>query len=154
MCAYLKICAKSTFSTCHARDSFTMKTKPAKHQTVIPLTVCRTGQILHLKEEQQFRHASNVRRGNIAKAVLQGVSTEYYKRLQNTPVQELLAGNITHSLNRNIWKAISNEIKKAMQQHDSILLETQLTQSIIRQCDTASYLTPGYVLLGLICTQE
>ncbi|XP_051722783.1 uncharacterized protein LOC127497967 [Ctenopharyngodon idella] len=145
MCGYLKICAKCTFSTCRARYSFTMKTKPAKHQTVIPLTVCRTGNILHLKKEQQFRHASNVRRGKIAKTVLQGVSTEYYKRLQNTPIQELLAGNITHSLNRNILKVISHEIKKTMQQHDNILLETQLTQSIIRQCDTASYLTPGYV---------
>lgn len=72
-----------------------MKTKPAKHQTVIPLTVCRTGNILHLKKEQQFRHASNVRRGKIAKTVLQGVSTEYYKRLQNTP--------------RNILKVISHK---------------------------------------------
>ncbi len=46
---------------------------------------------------------------------------------------------------KNILKVISHEIKKSIQLHDNILLETQLTQSIIRECDTASYCTPGYV---------
>ncbi len=46
----------------------------------------------------------------IAKGVRRGVSTEYYDRLKNTPVEELLAGNITHSLNKNILKVISHEI--------------------------------------------
>ncbi len=56
--------------------------------------------------------------------------------LKNTPFEELLAGNITHSLNKNILKVISHEIKKNLY---NILLETQLTESIIRECDTASY---------------
>ncbi len=54
--------------------------------------------------DKRFRPASNVRRGRIEKGVLRGVSTEYYDRLKNTPVEELLAGNITHSLNKNILK--------------------------------------------------
>ncbi len=144
-CAYLSVRARCVFPSCCARYSFTLQTKPSKHQAVIPVTVCRTGQILHQKLDKRFRPASNVRRGRIAKGVLRGVSTEYYDRLKNTPVEELLAGNITHSLNKNILKVISHEIKKSIQLHDNILLETQLTQSIIRECDTASYCTPGYV---------
>ncbi len=76
------------------------------------MPVCRTGQILHQKLDKSFRPVSNVRRGRIAKGVLRGVSTEYYDRLKNTPFEELLAGNITHSLNKNILKVISHEIKK------------------------------------------
>ncbi|KAI2645922.1 Pre-mRNA-processing ATP-dependent RNA helicase PRP5 [Labeo rohita] len=113
---YLNVRAKCTFSTCWARYSFSIKTKPSKHQTVIPITVSRAGE-----------------------------SNKYYKRLQNTPVQELLAGNISYSLSKNILKVISHEIKKKLRTHDNILLETQLTQSIIKHCDITSYFAPGYV---------
>lgn len=49
LCAYLSLHARCVFPSCCARYSFTMKNKPSKYQAVIPVTVCRAGQILHQK---------------------------------------------------------------------------------------------------------
>ncbi len=52
-CAYLSVHARCVFPSCCARYSFTLKTKPSKHQAVIPVTVCCTGQILHQKLDKR-----------------------------------------------------------------------------------------------------
>lgn len=45
-----------------------------------------------------------MRRGKIAKAVSNGVSYYYYSMLKNTPVKEIMAGNITRGLIKDVFE--------------------------------------------------
>ncbi len=79
----------------------------------IPIQVTRIGKVTHLKGELKFHPASCQIRGKIAKEVIQGVSNLYYKNLRKTPAPELIAGNTTRSLTKNVMKVISCEINKS-----------------------------------------
>lgn len=74
-----------------------------------------------------------------------GVSQEYYRRLKHTPAAELLAGNITRSLSKDILKVISSEVKEQSHLHSDILMEMYMTQNIMRECDNKFYRMPGYI---------
>jgi len=63
----------------------------------IPIQVTIIGKVTHLKPEIRSRPASYQKRGKIAKEVVQGVSNLYCKNHRETPVPELMAGNITRS---------------------------------------------------------
>lgn len=143
--AFVNIRAVCTFPTCKAQYIFLMKRKPTNMQRKVFMTVYRRGQICHLKEHTRKRQASNVRRGKIAKVIHKGVSQVYYSKLRRTPVEEILAGNLTRSLNRDILKVISSEVKKAASLHDNVLLEMHLTQRIMKECDTSYRHLPGYI---------
>ncbi|KAK9978614.1 hypothetical protein ABG768_020358 [Culter alburnus] len=143
--AFVNIRAICTFPTCKAQYIFLMERKPASMQRKVSMTVYRRGQICHLKVNTRKRQASNVRRGKIAKVIHKGVSQVYYNKLRKTPVEEILAGNLTRSLNRDVLKVISSEVKKTASLHDNILLELHLTQQIIKECDTNFRHLPGYI---------
>lgn len=143
--AFVNIRAVCTFPTCNAQYIFLMKRKPSNMQRKVFMTVYRRGQICHLKEHTRKRQASNVRRGKIAKVIHKGVSQVYYRKLRRTPVEEIMAGNVTRSLNRDILKVISSEVKKAASLHDNVLLEMHLTQKIMKECDTSYRHLPGYI---------
>ena len=142
---YLTLLAVCKFSTCQARYIIRMKNKPSRRQPTIRMAVIRQGEIKHLKNETRFRPATNIRRGKIAKSVVTGVSAEYYRRLRTTPVSELVSGNLTKSLNKNILRVIAAEVQKSRKLHDNVLLEMQLMQGIMRECDSSYYTMPGYV---------
>lgn len=93
--------ASCSFKTCNAHFIFRIAEKPhdEKH---IPVLVIRT--VAHLKGEMRSRQASYTKRGKIANEVREGVSNIYYKILSQTPVHELMAGNITRSLTKMFLK--------------------------------------------------
>jgi len=144
-CDFLNICAVCTFPTCKAQYIFIIRRKPRIKQRKVFMTVYRRGPICHLKEHIRKHQASNVRRGKIAKVIHKGVSRVYYSKLRRTPVEEIMAGNLTRSLNRDILKVISSEVKKAASLHDNVLLEMHLTQRIMKECDTNYRHLPGYI---------
>ena len=61
---------------------------------------------------EESRDSDKLVRGKVARTIGQGVSNEYHRQLAATPPQELMAGNITRSLTKNILKVISSEVKK------------------------------------------
>ncbi len=142
---HLKAKAICKFSTCKACYTFTMLKKPNPLSGTIIINVRCSGSISHLKTETRFRPASNIRRGRIARLLPHRVSQAYYKRLSTTPVQELISGNITQSLSKNILKVIAAEVRKSMQMHENMLLELPLTRRILRQCDNNFCSLPGYI---------
>lgn len=144
-CPYMHIKAVCTFPTCKATYIIWMEKRPTINQKKVLMTIYRHGPICHLKEHTRARQASNIRRGKIAKTVRKGVSHRYYQLLSRTPEQEIIAGNLTRSLNRDILKAIGYEVRKAATVHDNVLLEILLTQKIMRECDTQFYHLPGYI---------
>ena len=70
--------------------------------------VCLLGyfahQVRHINRQRKFRPAKYLRRGKIAEAVSNGVSNYYYSMLKNTPVEEIMAGNVTRSLTKDVLK--------------------------------------------------
>lgn len=86
-----------------------------------------------------------MKRGTIAKKVKKGVSNTYYQLLSQTLSEEIRAGNLTRSLNRDILKAISSEVRKAASLNENVVLEVIHTQNIMRECDTNFIHFPGYI---------
>lgn len=93
----------------------------------------RFGEVAHHKTERRFRPAKYLRRGKIAKALTNGVSNYYYSMLKSSPVEEIMAGNITRSLTKDVLKKISSEVKKSARLHNDIMLEVMLAQKIMRE---------------------
>ena len=83
--------------------------------------------------QRKFRPAKYLRRGQIAKAINQGVSNFHYAMLKKTPLDEIIAGNITRSLTKDVLKKISSEVRKSTQLHNDIMLELMLSQK--QSCD-------------------
>ncbi|KAK9961941.1 hypothetical protein ABG768_007335 [Culter alburnus] len=144
-CPFMTVKASCSFKTCNAHYIFHLRHKPLSSDKRIPIQVTRIGKVTHLKREVRSRHASYQKRGKIAKEVVQGVSNAYYKNLRETPVPELMAGNITRSLNKNILKVVSSEIQKSCRLHDDVILELMLTQKIMKDTDMSYKFCPGYV---------
>ena len=112
-----------------------MAKKPSIKENKVFLTVCRHGNVCHLKQHTRKRQASNVRRGKIAQKIKGGLSNTYYKLLSQTPHEDIRAGNMTRCLNRGILNAISCEVRKSLTLHDNVVMEVLLTQNIMRECD-------------------
>lgn len=64
--------------------------KPSKSVTI---GVTCIDKVKHLEGKTCFRPANYNKRGKTAKALINGVSKTYYKRLSDTPSAELMAGN-------------------------------------------------------------
>ncbi len=141
---YLSITAVCTFASCSAKYYFKRKREPLGN-TPVKISVLQRGNITHTKRERKFRPASNTRRGRIARALHKGVSQFFYSKLKNTPVPELISGNITRSLNKNVLKMISSEVQKSNRIHADVLMEMYLTQSIMKECDFQFNKMPGYI---------
>lgn len=141
---YLNITAVCTFASCSAKYYFKRKREPVGN-TPVKISVLQIGKITHKKRERKFRLASNTRRGRIARALHKGVSQFFYSKLENTPVPELISGNITRSLNKNVLKVISSEIRKSKRIHADVFMEMYLTQSIMKECDFQFHKMPGYI---------
>ncbi len=99
----------------------------------------------HAKEELKFRRTSYTRRGKISKALKNGISNFYYRKLSSTPTAELIAGHISKCLTKNVLKTISSEFKKSLRFHDNVVMELMITQKILRECDTGFFNFPGYM---------
>ncbi len=140
---YLSITAVCTFASCSAKYYFKRK-RGLLGNTPVKISVLQRGNITHTKRERKFRPASNTRRGRIARA-LHRVSQFFYSKLKNTPVPELISGNITRSLNRNVLKMISSEVQKSNRIHADVFMEMYLTQSIMKECDFQFNKMPGYI---------
>ena len=132
---YFHAKAVCTFHSCKAVYTFTMAKKPSIKENKVFLTVCRHGNVCHLKQHTRKRRASNVRRGKIAQKIKGGLSNTYYKLLSQTPHEDIRAGNMTRCLNRGILNAISCEVRKSLTLHDNVVMEVLLTQNIMRECD-------------------
>lgn len=132
---YMRLKAVCTFSDCKAKYVFTCN-KPAQQNRKITISVTQFGHIRHAKEEQKFRRASYTRRGKIAKAIKIGISNFYYRKLSSTSTEELMAGNISKCLTKNVLKTISSEFKRSKRFHDNVVMELMITQKILRECDT------------------
>ena len=142
---YLKVKANCMFSSCKATYIFEIPNRPSHKDKKITVHVSRTGNVQHRSDETRARPASNKKRGKIAKAVAGGVSNAYYHRLGNTPLIEQIAGNLSHSLSKDILKAVSAELNKSTRLHDDMLMELIITQQIMRESDTDFVLCPGYI---------
>ncbi|XP_028988701.1 uncharacterized protein LOC114845072 isoform X2 [Betta splendens] len=125
--------ARRTFDGCKAVYIFTKKSKPQSTDKKICFKVRRQGEVKHLKQQQKCRPAKYLRRGAIAKALSAGVSNYYYNMLTKTPTQEVLAGNMSRSLTKDVLKKISSEVRKSSRLHNGMMLELMLTQKIIKQ---------------------
>ncbi|XP_059386114.1 uncharacterized protein LOC132120908 [Carassius carassius] len=144
-CPFMTVKASCSFESCNAHYVFRITQKPLSSDKRIPVTVTRIGKVTHSKGEVGSRPASYQKRGKIAKEVFKGVSNVYYRNLRKTPIPELMAGNISRSLSRNILKIISSEVRKSCRLHDDVILELMLTQKIIRDTDQSYKFCPGYV---------
>ena len=109
--------------------------------------VCQTGDITHKKNQFKFRPAAGEKRGKIAKALKKGVGNYFYKQLKQTPHAELVSGNISRSLNKNVLKVIKSELSQRTRMHDDVFMELYLTQNILRECDTGFQKISGYIQL-------
>ena len=130
---FFRASAHCTFEGCKAVYSFSKKSRPKSTAKRICFKVMRFGEVRHLNNQSKFRPAKYLRRGKIAKAVSNGVSNYYYSMLKNTPVEEIMAGNVTRSLTKDVIKKISSEVKKSARLHDDVMLELMLTQKVIKE---------------------
>lgn len=74
------------------------------------------------------------------------MSTYYYEAVRKSTPEEILAGNISQSLTKDVLRVISSELKKSTRLHDDIILELMLTQKIIKECATSDCPeTAGYL---------
>ena len=73
------------------------------------------------------------------------MSKLYYSKLKKTPVAELISGNITRSLNKNVLKVISSEFSKEKRIHDDVFMEMYLTQNIMKEYDSKFHKMSGYI---------
>ena len=101
---FFRASALCTFEGCKAVYSFSKKSRPKSTDKRICFKVMRFGEVRHLNNQRKFRPAKYLRRGKIAKAVSNGVSNYYYSMLKNTPVEEIMAGNVTRSLTKDVLK--------------------------------------------------
>lgn len=104
-----------------------MPHKPSENAKNITFHVSRSGKVEHLCDETRARPASNKRRGKIVKAVTGGVSNTLFQRLEKTSSLELLAGNLTQALSKDVLKVVLAEISGSTRLHDDMLLELILT---------------------------
>lgn len=58
------------------------------------------------------------------------ISTECVKK---TSVKDIMAGNITKSLTKDVLKTISSEVKKSIRLHDDVMLDLMLTQKVLKE---------------------
>lgn len=146
---YVKIKAVGMFSLMQCKilitKYFVMTNKPPENAKKVNFHVYRSGKVAHLCDETRARPGSNKKRGKIAKAITGGVSNTFYQRLGKTPSLELLAGNLTRALTKDVLKVVSAERSRSTRLHDDMLLELILTQQIIRESDTAYIFCPGYI---------
>ena len=132
-CHYFSAKAKCTFDDCAAVYIFSKRKKPKSTDRKIRFQVIRIGAVTHRKNLRRFRPAKYLRRGKIAKAITKGVSNFHYAMLKKTPVDEIIAGNITRSMTKDVLKKISSEVKKSSRLHNDVMLELMLTQKVIRE---------------------
>ncbi|XP_024147265.2 uncharacterized protein LOC112158246 [Oryzias melastigma] len=142
---FCRMKAVCSFKGCSARYIFLIRKKPLRSDQKIPILVTRIGWVTHCRGEFKSRPASYLKRGKIGKSIHDGISNTYYRNLQKTPVPELLAGNITRSLSKNILKVISCEIQKSKRLHDDVVLELILIQKILKETDQNYKFWPGYI---------
>lgn len=91
-----------------------------------------------------FRPANYNKRGKIAKSLISGVSNTYYKRLSETPA-ELMAGNFSHALTKDVIKAVSVKMRKSTRLHDDVVMELILIQQILKENESKFKFCPGYI---------
>lgn len=70
--------------------------------TLVKIFVLQKGKMAHKNSERKFRPAEYTRRGRIA--LHKGVSKPFYSKLKETPLAELITGNLTRSLNKKLIK--------------------------------------------------
>lgn len=74
------------------------------------------------------------------------MSNYYYQALAKSPSEEIVAGNISRCLTKDVLRVISSEVKKSTRLHDDIIMELVLTQKIMRECATSEGAeTAGYL---------
>ncbi|XP_057186027.1 uncharacterized protein LOC130551974 isoform X2 [Triplophysa rosa] len=142
---YLRVSAACTFPSCTAKYSFKLQEKPAKLDKTLKISVHQTGEIHHKLSDKKCRPATQLKRGKIAKALTNGPSDYFYTKLQTTPKEQLLAGNMSECLNKDVLKVISYEMRKKEYIHPDILKEISLMQTILKECDAKYFTLPGYV---------
>ncbi|KAA0724108.1 hypothetical protein E1301_Tti019644 [Triplophysa tibetana] len=142
---YLRVSAACTIPSCTAKYSFKLQEKPAKLDKTLKISVHQTGDIQHKLSEKKFRPATRLKRGKIAKALTNGPSDYFYTKLQTTPKEQLLAGNMSECLNKNVLSVIRHEMRKKEYIHPDILKEISLMQTILQECDTKYFSLPGYI---------
>lgn len=140
---YLRILAVCTFPSCKAQYSFIMQKKNTDED--VKILVHQTGDIQHKLSEKKCRLATNLKRGNIAKALIHGPSHHFYTRPQSTPTEQLLAGNMTECLSKNVLKVIGSEMRRKESVHKDVLMEVYLMQTILKECDSKYFKIPGYI---------
>lgn len=142
---YVCVSASCTFPSCSAKYSFKLQKKPSKQDKMLKISVHQTGDIHHKLADKKCRPATNLKRGKLAKALMNGPSDYFYTKIQSTPKEQLLAGNMTECLNKDVLKVISYETRKKEYTHPDILKEIHLIQTILQECDTKYFTIPGYI---------
>lgn len=142
---YLRISADCTFPSCTAKYSLKLQKEPATLDKKVKISVHQTGDIQHKLTDKKCRPATRLKRGKIAKDLTNGPSEYFYTKLQSTPKEQLLAGNMSECLNKDVLKAISYEMRKKEYIHPDILKEIYLMQTILKECDTKYFSIPGYI---------
>lgn len=125
--------------------SSNLRKKPSKTSKSVTIGVTRIGKVKHLEGETCFRPANFNKRGKIAKALINGVSKTYYKRLSDTPSAELMAGTLSHALTKEVIKAVSAEVKRSTWLHHDIVMGLILMQEILKETDMKFTFCPGYI---------
>lgn len=99
----------------------------------------------HKHKELKIRHAKFTKRGKIAAAIANGVSKYFYESLKNTPLDEILAGNISKCLTMDVLRVISSEVMKSTRLHDDVIMEMMLCQKIMKECSGTASQVAGYI---------
>lgn len=148
-------CCKIAFKSQHIKTLHSRKINSPYLNITAVFTFPSCSAKSNKKSERKVRAAANTRRGRIARALSKGVSHLFYSKLKKTPVAELISGNITRSVNKNILKVISSEVRKNKRIHDDVFKEMYLTQRNVtihfKRC-LGTYSTFKWTPLVYTCT--
>ena len=141
---YFHARAKCKFHNC-ATYTFQIPEKPSHGRSVI-VTVHRIGDFMHDKNEKQKFPLKQPAREHVAKELSQkGPSSYFYDKLGKMDKDVLSAGNITECQTPTVLRKALSESRKAEDLHREILIDLQVTQSVLSDEDETSTKVKGYI---------
>ena len=125
---------------------FSMTNEPIESVGPILIDVCRTGDAKHSKLEKiKFPVRGKERQKMASEVKEEGISNFYFKRIGQMPTNVFKAGNRTECQTPDVLSKISSDARKAEELHREVLIDIQITQSLLASEDEESSKIKGYI---------